>query len=176
MCRDGLRSSPGHSCTRAETQGPLRSPFATQGRSYRYSDNLKPCAVPVGAGVPAKRPVQAALGLRINPETVCTPGCRSHPSTGTPSHPAPTATPPSATQTSRAWIPSANSSLVRHTQNLVGAALCRDGLQSSPSHSCTSAETQGPLRGPSPASQLPPGPHQPQAMRRPCGSGRDLVK
>ncbi|MEJ8667137.1 hypothetical protein, partial [Pseudomonas sp. LP23] len=34
----GLRSSPGTLCCEAEIPGPLRAPFATQGRSHKKAD------------------------------------------------------------------------------------------------------------------------------------------
>ncbi len=41
MCRDGLQSSPGDLCNNAEIPGLLRSPFATQGRSYKDRARLR---------------------------------------------------------------------------------------------------------------------------------------
>ncbi|QKK97685.1 hypothetical protein GEV38_17670 [Pseudomonas sp. 13159349] len=37
----------------------LHRPFRGLARSHRCSTAFKPCAIPVGAGKPAKRPVQA---------------------------------------------------------------------------------------------------------------------
>ncbi|HBM64414.1 MAG TPA: hypothetical protein DD418_11975 [Pseudomonas sp.] len=39
--------------------GCLCGPLRGQARSHRYSVNLEGCAVFVGAGAPAKRPIQA---------------------------------------------------------------------------------------------------------------------
>ncbi|AUZ60608.1 hypothetical protein PRJ_4036 [Pseudomonas sp. XWY-1] len=48
-----------------KSSGALRTPFATQGRSHPDRIGLKPCAIPVGAGSPAKRPAQAAHGPTV---------------------------------------------------------------------------------------------------------------
>ncbi|SPO62533.1 protein of unknown function [Pseudomonas inefficax] len=39
-------------------------PFRGHARSHRVTTGFKTCAVPVGAGVPAKRPVQAVENFR----------------------------------------------------------------------------------------------------------------
>ncbi|QKL08887.1 hypothetical protein GEV41_21690 [Pseudomonas putida] len=59
----GPQSGPGNSCSELKPSGALRTPFATQGRSHPDRTGLKPCAIPAGAGLPAKRPAQAAPAI-----------------------------------------------------------------------------------------------------------------
>ncbi|PIK78239.1 hypothetical protein CQW31_12660 [Pseudomonas sp. 382] len=60
MSRSAFARTPSSrttSCRSARTD--LYRPLRGHARSHRYCTALEPCVVPVGAGVPAKRPAQA---------------------------------------------------------------------------------------------------------------------
>ncbi|SPO56121.1 protein of unknown function [Pseudomonas sp. JV551A1] len=59
MCRDGPRSGPGNLCCEAENLGPLRAPSRHKAAPTGIYAWLEAGVVEVGAGLPAKRPVQA---------------------------------------------------------------------------------------------------------------------